>query len=231
MTKNSASQFIGFLIVLGLFATAGCRNMQTQVRAAEEWDAGFVRVLKPAFYDLPRSKQAAFNYLYDDDVSLADRHAISTTNNGVYHSMFFTVLSTPVVEHPEFWARIINDPTRDRLVRWNCLQALVLRHLKPGDPVAKLRSIVGSDGWFGEDHFESAEILNVIPIERREGELVVVLTPDLQPPRELNVSARWIFFSVKSIEKDQEFTVEDVRHAILGKGSKRKLVFTQISVW
>lgn len=230
MHQHSVFKLVHSFLICGLLPLTGCRHLSNENQTGDELDSGFAQMLKPAFFDLPHNTRVAFNYLHDE-VSLADRHAISPTNNGVYYSMFFTILSAPVVERPEFWAEIVNDPSRDELVRWNCLQALVLRHLKPGDPITKAPSIFGSDEWFGENQFESASTLNVIPLERREGELAVVLTPNLQPAGELNVSARWIFFSVKRLEKHQEFTVEDVRSAILGKGPKRKFVFTQISVW
>ena len=230
MYDQSVFKIAGRVLLCGLITLTGCRHVPTDDRTGGEWDPGFVTMMRPGFIDLTRNQQIAFNYLYDD-VSLADRHATSSTNGGIYYSMFFTVLSAPVVERPEFWAKIINDSSRDQLVRWNCLQALVLRHLKPGDPVTKARSILGSDEWFGEDQLESATTLNVIPLERREGELAVVMTPDLQPARALNISARWVFFSVRSLDRHLEFTVEDVRSAILGKGPKRKFVFTQIGVW
>lgn len=228
MYDHSVFKIAGIALMCGLIALTGCRHLPTQDHEGDEWYPGFVGVMGSGFYKLSALERRAFGSLHEG--GYFDSLANSETNIDGYYSNIFIALAAPVVEPPEFWSRIVNDSGRNQLVRWHCLQALLLRHLELGDPVSKLRALVGSDDWFTEARFRSSGALNAIGVERRTGELTIVFTPDLQPAHELQKSARWIFLSVGSQNRGEEIMLEDILDELRGKRSKKRLVITQISI-
>ncbi len=136
-----------------LLVTAGCRTpiKQDQVLHAsnQNFDLEFLKVMSPEFLArLEAPKQTAFSYL---TLESADHDLNSKNSNRHYfHAAIFTVLSSPVVERPNYWVRLVNNTNRSDILRLYCFRAFFLRHIAPGDRLGKLAGIEGTDLWFNE---------------------------------------------------------------------------------
>ncbi len=138
---------------LVLLLTAGCHSPSKKASYQNALDQGFdpefLKLVTPAFFDLPAGpNRAAMSYL---GLESADHDLMSeNTSRHVFYELFFTILSLPVVEKPEYWATVINNTERSDLLRLYSFRAFFLRQVKPGDKLDKLATIPGIASWFDE---------------------------------------------------------------------------------
>jgi hypothetical protein len=123
---------------------------------------------------------------------------------------------------------MINDRERSELFRWYCIKAFLLRHLKPGDELAKLTRTPGTEAWFDKDTVGTAGALQNIPLERRPGGYVFVYTAAVRAPG--RKAGRWIFLAVKDSLAGGEIGIEDVLNVLRGEGTRRRLVVTGVAL-
>lgn len=134
--------------------TVGCQSLSQKMLAENasnvDFHPEFLGLMTPAFHELPAGlNPEAMQYL---TIEASDIDLMSdNTSHHLFYALFFKILSLPVVEKPDYWVSIINNTNRSELLRLHCFRALFLRHIAPGDRLAKLAAIPNTELWFDED--------------------------------------------------------------------------------
>lgn len=215
------------VMFLAVLLLTSCATGTKRDGMLEGWDPEFAQFVGPRYSKLPLPERRAFYYLvFAFEVELDLKHE---ANLDFFYTQLFTVLASPVVERPEYWVTMINDKERSELFRWYCIEAFLLRHLKPGDELAKLTRTPGTEAWFDKDTVGPAGALQHIPLERRPGEYDFVYTPAAVHPVGKK-AGRWVFLTVKDSLSGGEIGIEDVLNVLRGEGTRRRLVVTGVAL-
>ncbi len=174
---------IGVCLVVWVFLCSisrGATPAEERFGLRDERYQGFSKCVGPGIGELLYSQQRAFMAIY---VWTELRDPNSTT-------MFLVAQRAAVVERPEFWAELVSDARRSDEYRRRCLEMFFLRHLTPGDSLAKLGRVHGIKGWFTEDSTRNATSGTVLPVGRRVGEDTYLYQPDFMVRQQAGIYIR-----------------------------------------
>jgi hypothetical protein len=100
------------------------------------------------------------------------------TKTEVFERALAAVERGPVLEKPELWVEIANDPRYCRDHRRDCLVALFRRHIRPGTRLNEIHRLHGTQDWFRADNLFKVTIAASLPIRNR-GECVYMYQPEV----------------------------------------------------
>ncbi len=222
-----------FCLFVFLLLTVGCETANRR-RNVERWiadgnDPNELAYLKPEYFSLPRyPQQECFESLLADSES-RDLLSDGITREIAYAS-FFTMLSAPIVERPEYWVSIINDERRTDLMRLHAFRAFFLRHVKIGYRLGKLAEIPGTSSWFSSDTVHLVGGLGgTHSLEWRSDEQLLLISFQ----SELEEARLPITLSLKGgFDVDAPYDeIKDVLLGVLlGKPDGRRIIITGVAV-